>query len=79
MMMSGNSETVHHHLKQIYSTLNKENESNYYRIQPDLNHADNEMDNASLENITALHNDGKLAVTQHKLVLDEIVEKLIEN
>lgn len=79
MMMSGNSETVHHHLKQIYSTLEKENESNYYRIQPNLNHADNEMDNATPENITALHNDGKLAVTKHKNVLDTIIEKLIEN
>lgn len=79
MMMSGNSETMHHHLEQIYSTLDEGDQTNYYRIQPDLNHADNEMDNASLKNIKALHNDGKLAVTKHKHILDEIVEKLKEN
>lgn len=79
MMMSGNSETVHHHLKQIYGTLEKEEQTNYYRIQPDLNHANHEMDDASEENIEALHNDGKIAVSKHKNTLDEIVNKLLEN
>ncbi|MEX1193169.1 MAG: patatin-like phospholipase family protein [Brumimicrobium sp.] len=79
MMMSGNAETMHHHLKQIYGTLNVKDQTNYYRIQPDLNYADHKMDNASSENIKALHNDGKLAVTKHKNILDKIVKKLVEN
>lgn len=79
MMMSGNSETVHHHLQQIYRTLNEKDQKNYHRIQPDLNYADQEMDNASKDNLEALHNDGKLAVTKFKNELDEIVKKLREN
>lgn len=79
IMMSGNSETVDYQLQQIYGTLDEQDQENYFRIQPELNYADNAMDNASLENLKALHHDGKLAVEAHLETLDQIVEKIYEN
>lgn len=79
IMMSGNSETVDYQLKKIYETLPKKHCEDYYRIQPKLINADNAMDNARLENLKALHEDGLLAIAENKEILDEIVGKLIEN
>lgn len=79
IMMSGNSETVDYQLKQIYKTLPKEDCMDYYRLQPRIIHAASAMDDARLENIKALHEDGLAAVEFYKEQLDEIVEKLIAN
>lgn len=78
IMMSGNSETVDYQLKQIYQTLNIDDCKDYYRIQPDLTTANNQMDDASLPNLKALHNDGKSAIENMKQQIDEIVDKIIK-
>ncbi|MDT0687755.1 patatin-like phospholipase family protein [Autumnicola psychrophila] len=79
IMMSGNSETVDYQLKQIYETLPKRDCEDYYRIQPKIIHANNAMDNATLNNLKALHEDGLASVEFYKEQLDEIVEKLVAN
>lgn len=79
IMMSGNSETVDYQLKQIYKTLPEEDCKDYYRIQPRLIHATSAMDDARMENLRALHEDGLASVELYKEQLDQIVEKLIAN
>ncbi|MDT0676676.1 patatin-like phospholipase family protein [Autumnicola musiva] len=79
IMMTGNSETVDYQLKKIYDTLAVEDCEDYYRIQPQLIHADSAMDNAKPGNLKVLHEDGLAAVEKHKEQLDEIVQKLISN
>jgi hypothetical protein len=78
-MMSGNAETVDFQLKKIYETLSKKDCKDYYRIQPKLINSNPEMDRADNENIIALQEDGLLAVADHQILLDEIVQKLIAN
>lgn len=77
IMMSGNSETVDYQLKQIYETLPVADCNDYYRIQPQIVQANSEMDNANVENLKALHEDGLTAVRDNKEMLDEIVEKIL--
>jgi patatin-like phospholipase/acyl hydrolase len=79
IMMSGNSETVDYQLRQIFNTLPNKHKDDYYRIQPLIKDCDNAMDNASLDNLKALHQDGLTSVVHYKKQLDEIVEKLILN
>ncbi|GGB74576.1 patatin [Flavobacterium suaedae] len=79
IMMSGNSETVDYQLKQIYETLEVKDCEDYHRIQPKLIQADSAMDNAKLENLQALYEDGLTAVAEYKETLDIIVEKLLKN
>lgn len=78
IMMSGNSETVNYQLQQIYNTLEEKDSMDYYRLQPQLIHAESAMDQASPENLKALHDDGLASVEHYKTELDEIVSKLIE-
>lgn len=79
IMMSGNSETVDYQLKQVYETLPVEDCKDYYRIQPKLTYADSAMDNARMENLRALYEDGLSCIKTNKEQLDEVVEKLIGN
>lgn len=79
IMMSGNSETVDYQLRQIYDTLESADSKDYYRIQPIIQNADTAMDNADLDNLKALHEDGLTSVAHYKKELDEIVKKLIAN
>ncbi|WP_418604230.1 patatin-like phospholipase family protein [Hwangdonia sp.] len=79
IMMSGNAETVDYQLKKIFETLPKKHCQDYYRIQPKLINSNPEMDKADKENIIALQEDGFLAVADNKILLDEIVDKLIAN
>lgn len=79
IMMSGNSETVDYQLKQIYKTLAEEDCRDYYRLQPKLIHAANALDDARVDNLKALYEDGLASVEFYKEQLDEIVEKLIAN
>lgn len=80
IMMSGNSKTVHHHLKQIFGTLEEKDQKDYHRLEPEIIEADTEMDNASTENLLKLKEDG-LSYISDKTIdeeLDAIVEKLIK-
>ncbi len=79
IMMSGNSQTVHYHLKQIYDTLSAKDKTNYYRLEPKVLTADNEMDNGSVDNLMRLKTDGDTYISDKAVNnrLDEIVEKLI--
>ena len=79
IMMSGNSETVDYQLRQIFDTLKPADKGDYYRIQPIIQNADTAMDNADLDNLKSLHEDGLASVVHYKSQLDEIVEKLIAN
>lgn len=79
IMMSGNSETVNYQLKQIYNTLDENDSKDYYRLQPQLIHAESAMDKASPENLKALHDDGLASVEHYKTELDDIINKLIEH
>lgn len=79
IMMSGNAETVDYQLKQIYKTLSAQDQKDYHRLQPKLVYADSALDNATKENLIALHEDGLLSVAENKTELDIIVDKLIAN
>ena len=79
IMMSGNSETVHYHLRQIFDTLSKQDKADYYRLEPSLGTANNEMDDASTENLKALE-DAAIAYISNNDInkkLDEISTKLL--
>lgn len=80
IMMSGNSETVHYHLTQIFDTLSKQDKANYYRLEPTLKSANSEMDDASPENLKALEEDAIAFISKSDVneKLDEISSKLLE-
>jgi hypothetical protein len=78
-MMNGNAETVDYELKQMYSTLDANDEADYYRIQPKIFTADTALDNANPKNLEALRQDGLTNVEQFQETLNEIVDKLILN
>jgi patatin-like phospholipase/acyl hydrolase len=79
IMMSGNSKTVHHHLKQIFGTLKEQDQRDYHRLEPEIIIADTEMDNASHENLQKLKEDALSYISIQSIdkELDAIVEKLI--
>ena len=79
ILMAGNAETVDYQLKQIFDTLNDQGKESYIRIEPDLYNADPAMDDASIENMNKLEEAGMNAVTKHRTILDNVVDKLIEN
>lgn len=79
ILMSGNSETVHYQLLQIFDTLSKKNKENYYRLEPELREANTQMDLATGKNIEKLRQAGLWYVNNHKKTLDEIVKKIITN
>jgi hypothetical protein len=78
--MSGNSKTVHHHLEQIFGTLEEHDQKDYHRLEPEIITADTEMDNASPENLQKLKEDGLSYISIQSIdkELDAIVEKLIK-
>jgi len=80
IMMSGNSQTVHHHLKQIFGTLEEQDQKDYHRLEPKIITADTGMDNASIANLQKLKEDGLSYISMEAVdkELDEIVEKLIK-
>ncbi|WKD85231.1 Putative sporulation hydrolase CotR [Polaribacter huanghezhanensis] len=80
IMMSGNSKTVHYHLTQIFGTLEEQDQKDYHRLEPKIITADTEMDNASIENLQKLNEDGLSFVSIESIdkELDTIVEKLIK-
>lgn len=76
IMMSGVSETVDYQLRQIYDAVGRKEQ--YLRIEPDLGTASTAMDDASLDNLTALRDAGQKAAEDHYNELSAFVEKLIE-
>lgn len=80
IMMSGNSETVHYHLKQIFDTLSKRDKADYYRLEPTLGNASSEMDNASPKNLVALEEAAKSYISKPEVdkCLDDIATKLLK-
>jgi uncharacterized protein len=79
ILMSGNSETVHYQLKQLFDTLGEPEKNNYIRLEPTVGDAKHAMDIATPENMSALVEAGKHFVDNNMEKLDEIVEKLIVN
>jgi patatin-like phospholipase/acyl hydrolase len=79
ILMSGNSETVDFQLKQMFLTLDPENQSNYYRLEPGLGEACSEMDIASAANIQNLHQAGLTFIHNNADLLDQIADKILAN
>lgn len=79
ILMSGNSETVHYELIQLFGSIDPANRENYYRLELTVETAENAMDLASKANMHALEEAGKTFVTNHADLLDKIVEVLIAN
>ncbi|MCE7995240.1 MAG: patatin [Roseivirga sp.] len=81
VMMSGNSETVHYQINQIFDTVKEGNTSSYYRLEPQLGTANSEMDDASDKNLQALNAAGKafVSLAENDRQLDDIVEILRAN
>lgn len=79
ILMSGNAETVDYQLKQMYKTLDAEDRNNYYRLEPSLREALPDMDVATTENLENLRQAGLWFIDENKALLDEIVDKLLDN
>ena len=79
ILMSGNSETVHYELNQLFGAIDPANLSNYIRLEPKVETAKSAMDIATAENMIALEEAGKIFVADNAEQLDKIVELLIIN
>jgi patatin-like phospholipase/acyl hydrolase len=79
ILMSGNSETVSYQLTQMFLTLDKDNQDNYYRLEPGLKEACSEMDIATPENISNLYQAGLTYVHDNYTKLEKIARVLLEN
>ncbi|GAB4408972.1 MAG: patatin-like phospholipase family protein [Microscillaceae bacterium] len=79
IMMSGVNQTVHYQLKQIYQAVGKVEQ--YIRIEPDLNNAKSDMDDASPKNLKALKEAGIKASENEDIAekLERIVQMLLDN
>jgi uncharacterized protein len=79
ILMSGNSETVAYQLTQMYGTLDKKYQNNYYRIEPGLKEACSEMDIATPQNIDNLYQAGLTYVHDNINQMEEIARVLLDN
>lgn len=79
ILMSGNSETVHYELDQMFEATDPANRVNYFRLEPTVETAKNAMDLATPENMHELEEAGKTFVSNNVEELDKIVELLIAN
>lgn len=79
ILMSGNSETVHYQLKQMFRAVDPANEKYYFRLEPTVETARSAMDLATPENMLALEEAGKTYVSNHVDKLNQIIDLLIEN
>lgn len=79
ILMSGNSETVHYQLNQMFEAVKPANRANYFRLEPTVETASSAMDLATKENMRELEEAGKTFVTNNAEQLDKIVELLIAN
>lgn len=79
ILMSGNSETVHYELIQLFRPVEPADEQYYFRLEPTVETAKSAMDLATPENMQALAEAGKTYVTNFADQLDQIVDLLIAN
>jgi patatin-like phospholipase/acyl hydrolase len=79
MLMSSNSETVGYELKQMYGTLDLVDSNDYYRLEPGLFGASQQMDDATPSNLNLLKNAGLSYISENKTTLDSIVQKILLN
>jgi uncharacterized protein len=79
ILMSGNSETVHYELSQMFGAVDPANLANYFRLEPSVGTASSAMDMATPENMRALEGAGKTFVSNNVNQLNRIVDLLIEN
>lgn len=79
ILMSGNSETVHYELNEIFEAADPSNRANYFRLEPTVETAKSSMDLATPENMIALEEAGKTFVSNNVEVLNTIVDLLIAN
>lgn len=79
ILMSGNSETVHYQLKQMFGAADPTNAQYYFRLEPTVGTAKSAMDLATASNMHALEEAGKTFVAAHVDELNRIVDLLIEN
>jgi len=77
ILMSGNSETVHYELKQLYGTLSAADQTDYYRIEPPLLEAHTELDDASEENVARLRDAGLAFVEDNRERLDVVADTIL--
>lgn len=77
IMMSSSSETVSYQLRWLFDA--GFNAENYIRIEPDLLHANMEMDDASVTNMNALRHAGLDYVEKNGDSINNIVQKLVDN
>ena len=79
ILMSGNAETVDYQLTQIFDTLGEKEKKYYYRLEPQLREASEEMDNTSNDNLENLKQAGLWFVGKHKGKMTEIANELVAN
>jgi len=79
ILMSGNSETVHYELSQMFGAVDPANLANYIRLEPTVGTASSAMDLATPKNMKALEEAGKTFVSNNVNQLNSIVELLIAN
>ena len=75
ILMSGVSETVDYQLKQIFDSVNANDQ--YLRINPKLIHANPEMDDVSQMNLRALRQEGIEIAQENDAELDAMVNLLV--
>jgi len=76
IMMSGVSETVDYQLAQIYDAIGKPEQ--YLRVNAELLFANPEMDDASRDNLRALHEDGTRIAEKFDNKLDDFVDLIMK-
>ncbi len=79
ILMSSNAETVHYELNQMFNTIKPPDQADYYRLEPTVGTASNQMDLATPENMHALEEAGKTFIADNEKMLDRIADLLIAN
>jgi uncharacterized protein len=79
IMMTANADTVDYHLKQIYNTLNNEDQKHYLRLEPTLEKSSPKMDDVSEKNLKNLELDALNYVYKNETKINYIVENLFKN
>ena len=76
VMMNGVSDTIARELSVLFQSVGASDQ--YHRIQPELAHANAEMDDASPENIKLLMEAAAATIEKHKDHLELIIQRLIQ-
>ncbi|WP_196888880.1 CBASS cGAMP-activated phospholipase [Aureivirga sp. CE67] len=80
IMMAGSSQTVDHHLKQIFDTVEGQESYDYHRLEPKIVLAEPDMDDASIKNMNKLKEDALSYISNEAIYaeLHEIARKLLD-